>query len=115
MPLAPGAAVIDLRDQLAAPPKLSALTPENVPTPPVAAQAPELSPFDTDMPLPPSTSGNTSRPEMTSGIKGLHNRAPVEISRIKLRRGLGRRAPGRHRRKYNMGNIGENGSDTPVE
>src|SRR5215469_632528 len=49
----------------------SALTPENVPTPPAAAQAPELSPFDTEMPLPPSTSGNTSRPEMMSGFKAI--------------------------------------------
>src|SRR5215469_11047381 len=42
----------------------SALTPENVPTPPAAAQAPELSPFDTEIPLPPSTSGRTSRPDI---------------------------------------------------
>src|SRR5271167_1248400 len=56
--------------------KLSALTPENVPTPPVAAQAPELSPFDTEMPLPPSTSGNTSRPEMTSGLSGFTKALP---------------------------------------
>ncbi len=48
--------------------RLSALTPEKVPTPPHAAQAPELSPLDTEMPLPPSTSGSTSRPEMTSGF-----------------------------------------------
>src|SRR5215472_5754098 len=42
----------------------SALTPENVPTPPAAAQAPELSPFDTEIPLPPSTSGRTSSPDI---------------------------------------------------
>ena len=69
--LAPRAAVIDLRDRLAAVVELSALTPENVPTPPEAAQAPELSPFDTEMPLPPSTSGSTSRPEITSGFSAI--------------------------------------------
>jgi hypothetical protein len=46
------------------------LTPENVPTPPEAAHAPELSPFEIEMPLPPSTSGHTSRPEITSGLSG---------------------------------------------
>src|SRR5690348_5643983 len=50
---------------------LSALTPEKVPMPPAAAQAPELSPFETEMPLPPSTIGRTSRPEMTSGFKAI--------------------------------------------
>src|SRR5262245_30829847 len=48
--------------------RASALTPEKVPTPPPAAQAPELSPLDTEMPLPPSTSGRHSRPEMISGF-----------------------------------------------
>ena len=37
---------------------------------PAAAQAPELSPFDTEIPFPPSTSGRTSRPEITSGFSG---------------------------------------------
>src|SRR5579863_2954918 len=49
----------------------SALTPEKVPTAPEAAQAPELSPFEIEMPLPPSTSGSTSQPEITIGLSGL--------------------------------------------
>ena len=36
----------------------------------LSAQAPELSPLDMEMPLPPSTSGQTSRPEMTIGLSG---------------------------------------------
>src|ERR1700693_2652604 len=65
--------------------KLSALTPEKVPTPPDAAQAPELSPFETEMPLPPSTSGNTSRPEMTSDFRAF-TRAPRRLARARLER-----------------------------
>ena len=42
-----------------------------MPTPPEAAHAPELSPLEIEIPLPPSTSGNTSRPEITSGLSGL--------------------------------------------
>src|ERR671932_1093381 len=53
--------------------RLSALTPENVPTPPAAAQAPELSPFETEMPLPPSTSGSTSRPEIFNGFNAINS------------------------------------------
>src|SRR5258707_364804 len=48
--------------------KESALTPEKVPTPPLAAQGPELSPLEIEMPLPPSTRGRTSRPEMMMGF-----------------------------------------------
>ena len=54
----------------------SALTPENVPTPPAAAQAPRAAAVDTDTPLPPSTSGQTSRPETTMGCTTLIDRTP---------------------------------------
>ena len=80
--LAPGLAVIDLRDAVCrSASKESALTPEKVPTPPPAAQAPELSPLEIEMPLPPSTSGRTSRPEMMMGFKRLHGRLSTSSSR----------------------------------
>src|SRR5579863_4710895 len=44
--------------------KLSALTAEKVPTPPVNAQLPDEMPLEMEMPLPPSTSGSTSKPPM---------------------------------------------------
>ena len=64
MPVATGLAVIDLPDDLAIRVMESAFTAEKVPTPPAAAQVPQVSPFDTATPLPPSTSGRTSTPPM---------------------------------------------------
>ena len=37
--------------------------------PPVAAQAPLLRPLETEIPLPPSISGHTSRPERINGLR----------------------------------------------
>jgi hypothetical protein len=39
------------------------LTPEKVPIPPAAAQAPAVRPLEIPTPFPPSIRGNTSRPE----------------------------------------------------
>src|SRR6267143_1910852 len=69
--------------------KESALTPEKVPTPPLAAQAPELSPLEIEMPLPPSTSGKAWRPEITRGISGL-----TELLLAEARRKHADRRPG---------------------
>jgi len=68
MPLAPSAALVDLSELVAIRIEAIGIDAEKVPTPPLAAQAPELSPLDTEMPLPPSTSGSTSRPEMSNGL-----------------------------------------------
>src|SRR4028119_443221 len=59
---------------------MSALTPEKVPTPPAAAQAPQDRPSLTATPLPPSTKGQTSAPDITRGCTML-------ISTTLLRRG----------------------------
>ena len=57
------------------------------------------------MPLPPSTSGNTSRPEITRGMSDLNQLLPAA------------RCPqiGRRRGQYYIGCVGENGSHPPVE
>ena len=54
------------------------MTPEKVPTPPAAAQAPAERPLLTAMPLPPSTSGQTSRPEITIGCTTLIRPTPYQ-------------------------------------
>ena len=83
MSLWPGPAMKARRILRPASSVLSALTPEKVPTPPDAAQAPELSPFEMAMPLPPSTSGRTSRPEMTMGLRSITSpRDPAPTSYI---------------------------------
>ena len=55
------------------------MTAENVPMPPAAAHAPELLPVVTAMPLPPSTSGKTSFPDMTSGLRAFKFVSPVRL------------------------------------
>src|SRR6185369_12490303 len=70
--------------------KESALTPEKVPTPPLAAQAPELSPLEIEMPLPPSTRGRTSRPEMMMGFSACTTLS-LYVSSVGGRRGIDER------------------------
>src|SRR6187431_1820986 len=60
----------------------SALTPEKVPTPPASAQAPEDSPLETEMPLPPSTSGNTSRPDIRMVFNAFNVLLPPASGRV---------------------------------
>ncbi len=78
---APGCAVIDLWDQLAIGRVGIRVDAGEGADPPAAAQAPELSPFETEMPLPPSTSGQTSRPEMTSGLNAFTLLLPISPRR----------------------------------
>jgi hypothetical protein len=62
VPLAPGQRVIDLRDDPAFGIVAVGIDRRPVPMPPAAAQAPELAWLVAETPLPPSTSGQTSRP-----------------------------------------------------
>src|SRR5277367_6152702 len=70
--------------------KLSALTAENVPTPPAAAQWPAEMPLEMDTPLPPSISGKISIPPMRMaliariGLQGLRHVADLNVQERKL-------------------------------
>ena len=94
MALAPGAAVIDLGHS--SPVLVEAVgidAGEGADAAGRPPRRPSFSPFDTEMPLPPSTSGSTSRPDTSTGLSGLHG---VDPPAAKLSKDRGPTPQSRH-------------------